>query len=128
MCVCVYTLFFLFFSIVVYQRTLMYPLCHPVSPRCLFTLSVIVTSANPSPPLRSSPTVFPLATTSLFCISMSRFLFCKWVHLCHSLDSTYKQHQTVFVFLILTHFTEYDNGELHPGCYKWHYFVLFMAE
>ena len=105
MCVCVYTLFFLFFSIVVYQRTLMYPLCHPVCPRCLFTLSVIVTSANPSPPLCSSPTVFPLATTSLFCISMSRFLFCKWVHLCRSLDSTYKQHQTVFVFLILTHFT-----------------------
>ena len=106
----------------------MCPLCHPGRPRCLFTLSVIVTPAKPSPPLRSSPTIFPLATTSLFCISKSLFLFCKWVHFCHSLDSTYKQYQTVFVFLILTHFTWYDNGQLPPCCYKWHYFVLFMAE
>ena len=82
----------------------MYPLCHPVSPRCLFTLSVIVTSADPSPPLRPSPTVFPWATISLLCISMSLFLFCKWAPLCHSLGSTYKQHHTVFAFLILTHF------------------------
>ena len=32
----------------------------------------------------------------------------------------------VFVFLLLTDFTQYDNLQLHPCCCKWHYFVLFF--
>ena len=36
------------------------------------------------------PPCFHLATTSLFSVSMSLFLFCRQVHLCYTLDSTYK--------------------------------------
>ena len=34
----------------------------------------------------------------------------------------------VFVFLLLTYFTWYENFQVHPCCCKWHYFVLFMDE
>ena len=34
----------------------------------------------------------------------------------------------VFLFLFLTYFTLYDNLQLHPCCYKWHYSFFFMAE
>ena len=34
----------------------------------------------------------------------------------------------MFIFLCLTDFTQYDNPQVHPRCYKWHYFILFMAE
>ena len=43
-----------------------------------------------------------LATTILFSMSVSLSLFCILVHLCHILDSTYKWHHMVFVFLFLT--------------------------
>ena len=32
----------------------------------------------------------PLVTIHLFSMSVSLFLFCEQVHLCHTLDSTYK--------------------------------------
>ena len=44
----------------------------------------------------------PLITISLFSLSVSLFLFCKEVHLCHILDSTYKCYHTTFVFFLLT--------------------------
>ena len=42
----------------------------------------------------------PLAATRLFCMSMSLFLFHRYVHLCHSLAPTYKQYHVIFVFLL----------------------------
>ena len=34
----------------------------------------------------------------------------------------------VFVFLFLTYyFIQYDNLQLHPCCFKWQYFILFMT-
>ena len=45
-----------------------------------------------------------LATTSLFSMSVSQFLFCRYVHLCHILDSTYKWYHMVLIFLFLTYF------------------------
>ena len=57
-----------------------------------------------SPNLQSippSPTSH-LATTNLFSMSVSLFLFCKEIYLCHILGSTYKWYHRVFVFLFLT--------------------------
>ena len=51
----------------------------------------------------------PLTTTSLFSMSMSLFLFCRWVHLCHMLDYKYECYHMVFVFLFLTYFTYYES-------------------
>ena len=31
-----------------------------------------------------------------------------------------------FVFLGLAYFTQYDNLQVHPCCYKWQYFILFL--
>ena len=42
-------------------------------------------------------------------MSMSLFLFCRYIHLCLILDSTYKWYHIVFVFLFLTYFTKYDH-------------------
>ena len=41
------------------------------------------------------------------------------------LDCTYKWYHTIFIFLCLTYFTQYDNLWVHPCCYKWNYFILF---
>ena len=63
---------------------------------CLFILHILVSicwSQTPNPPL-CPPT---LATTSL--LSVSLFLFHRYVHLCCILDSTGKWYHTVFVFL-----------------------------
>ena len=30
----------------------------------------------------------------------------------------------ILVFLCLTYFTQYDNLQVHPCCYKWHYFIF----
>ena len=33
-----------------------------------------------------------------------------------------------FVFLFLTYFAQYEDLQVRPGCFKWHYFILFRAE
>ena len=43
------------------------------------------------------------------------------------LVSIYMCQHTVFVFLRLTYFTQYDNLQVHPYCCKWHYFILFYG-
>ena len=48
-----------------------------------------------------------LATTSLFSVSVSLFLFHRWVYLCHILDPTYKWYY-IFVFLFVTFFIQCD--------------------
>ena len=58
----------------------------------------------PSPLLSLSS---PLTATGLFSMSVSLFLFCRLVHLCHILDSTYMWYHKVFGFL--TYFTYFDN-------------------
>ena len=80
------------------------------------------------PNFQSSPNP-PLATASLFSMSASQFLFHRYVHWCHILDSTYKWYHMVFVFLFLTPFT-YDNLQVHACCWKWrcHYFILLKTE
>ena len=64
-----------------------------------------------NPTSHSIPPSIPsfLETTSLFFFSESLFSFCRQVHLCHILDSTYKWYHMVFVFLFLTYFTYCDN-------------------
>ena len=44
----------------------------------------------------------PLATVNLFATSVTLFLFCKYAHLYHFLDSMYKWYHKTFVFLWLT--------------------------
>ena len=62
-------------------------------------------SMNPRLPVHPTPSPSPLATTSLFSMSVSLFLFYKQVHLCYILDTTYKWYYMIFVFLFQTHFT-----------------------
>ena len=33
----------------------------------------------------------------------------------------------LFVFLCLTYLTQSDSLQVHPGCCKWHYFILFIC-
>ena len=61
-----------------------------------------VTELNPEPLIYPSFPVSSLITVSLFSVSASLFLFCKSVHLCHILDSTYKWYHMVLVALFLT--------------------------
>ena len=65
---------------VLYSRTLLF--IQPVYK----SLPLLTPNSQCIPALLSSP----LATTSLFSVSGSLFLFCRYVHLCHILDSTYK--------------------------------------
>ena len=82
-------------------------------------------STPPSPPHRSFP---PLVSICPFSTSASQLLPCKLAHLYHFfLDSAYKQYHTIFLFLCLTYFTQYDNLQVHPCCCKWHYFILFYG-
>ena len=84
-----------FFSILVYHRIL-----HVLYSRTLLfiypiytSLHLLISSSQSFPPLLLSL----LATTSLFCMSVSLFLFCRY--LCCILDSTYKCYHMVFFFL-----------------------------
>ena len=57
-------------------------------------------STKPRLPIHLPPSPSPLATTSLFSVSGSLFLFCRWVRVCHILDSTSKGYRMVFVFFL----------------------------
>ena len=61
-------------------------------------LHLLIPNSQSISPLPTSP----LATKSLFSMSVSLFLFCSRVHLCHILGSTYKWYYTVSVFLFKT--------------------------
>ena len=56
----------------------------------------------------SLPLLFPPGTIRSFSTSVTLFLLCKYVHLYHFLDSTYKQYHMIFVFLCPTYFTQCD--------------------
>ena len=81
---------------VLYSRTLLF--IHPMfafaSPVSWVLEVQLISNSCPSllcPSLHCS--------TSLFSIPMSLFLFHRYVHLCHILDSTHKWYPMIFVFL-----------------------------
>ena len=82
-------LYHMFFHYGLSQNIECSSLCYMVGP----CLSILCTGlhllAQASNPFLPQP-LSPLATTSLFCVSMSLFLFCTCVHLCHILDSICK--------------------------------------
>ena len=73
--------------------------------------------AYPSPFL--CPQVHSLRLCLYFCPAP------RFIRTIFFLDSIYMCQHTVFVFLFLTYFTQYDNLQVHPYCCKWHYFILF---
>ena len=99
---------FIFFSIMAYRRisTAVAVLhsrallsIHPVYDSLhLLMLQMLASAKLLLQPCPSSH----LATTSLFFMSVSLFLFCRYVHLCPVLDSTCKWYHMVFVFLTIS--------------------------
>ena len=76
------------------QRSLSY------NSRFLLLFYFVYSSVYVSIPVPSlSPTVSPLVTINLFYMSVTLFLFCKYVYFYHFLDSIDKQCHTIFVFL-----------------------------
>ena len=70
---------------------------------------------------------FPLPSGShKSLLQVHDFLFWGDVHLCWILDSSYKWYHMVFVFVLLTYFTQYESL-FHPCCCKWHYVILFYG-
>ena len=77
-------------------------MCCTVGPCCLSnsiynSLHLLIPNSQYFPP----PPLSPLATTNLF--SVSPFLFLRYVHLCHILDSICKWYHMGFLFLFLTY-------------------------
>ena len=99
----VYILFLnIFFHYGLSQEIIHSPLWYTVGTCCLFILSVIVCIYQPQIPSLSP--FFPLGNNILISMSMSLFLFCRQVHLCHILNSTSKWYHivSIFVFFFLT--------------------------
>ena len=63
-------------------------LCYTLGP-CLSILNVMVCIYQPQTPSPSFSLLLLLVTTSLISMTVSLFLFCRQVHLCHMLDYTY---------------------------------------
>ena len=110
MCVYMYTHTHTHILFLILVSIILYPKRWDIVP-CGRTSLLIHSKCNslhlPTP--NSPPTILPppslLATTSLFSTSVSLFLFCRYIHLCYILDSTYKWYHVVFVFLFLTYLT-----------------------
>ena len=88
-------------------------------------------SAIPKLPLHPSPISSPLKTTSLLSISVSLFLFHKYVALCCILDSMYKWYHMAFVFLFLTSCSIIISSHIHVAAngiifYSWVVFHIYM--
>ena len=95
---------FLFFSIMVDCRMLtVFPVLYTAGPCCLSILYIILWSANPKLPAQPPPHPHHPhgnhTSVPYVCASVSLW---RWVHLCHTLDSTRKWYHMVFVFLFLT--------------------------
>ena len=100
----IYIFFFIFLSILVYYK--IFNKLPVWFSRTLLFIHIISNSLHLLiPNSQSIPTPPPaMATTSLFSRSVSLFLFHRYVHLCHILDSTDNWYYSVFVFLFLTFF------------------------
>ena len=79
---------------------------------------------NPKFPVHPTPFPSLLTTTCLFSMSVSLFLFCRQVRLCHILD-------LYGICLSLTYFTQYENLQLNPCCCKFFcpfFDVMFLIQ
>ena len=96
----VYILFLnIYFHYGLSQEIIHSPLWYTVGTCCLFILSVIVYTYQPQIPSLSPS--FPLGNNILISMSVSLFLFCRQVHLCHILNSTSKWYHIVSIFVFL---------------------------
>ena len=92
-------------------------LCYAVSPWCLSIFCIVVCICESyTSNLSLLASLFPLATISLFSMSVSLFRFFIQIHLYYFLDSAYKGCHMKFVFLCLTHFMKYKILQVHPCC------------
>ena len=80
------------------------------------SLHLLISNSQPNPLLCLQPT--PLATTSLFFISLILFLFHSWVHLCH-IRSWVWTIFTVFIKFFTTLFVFYFLLFGHEACGIW---------
>ena len=85
----IYTFFFISFSILIYHKILQSPVLNKQED-LIVDLSYIYqfAPANLQLSILPSLTSHPLATRSLFSISVNLFLSHRYVHLCHILNST----------------------------------------
>ena len=76
----------------------------PLSRTLFFVHSICNSLHLLTPTSQSLPYIIRslLATTILFSMSMSLSLFCRWIYLCHILDSNYKWYHIVFISFWLT--------------------------
>ena len=102
----IYPLYFRFYSHIGHYRGLSTVPCAIHVLVIYFLYIVVYIWQFQSPVLSLLPP--PLVTIRLSSVSVTVFLFCKWVHLClFVFDSTYKWHHMMPVFL--WRFTQYDN-------------------
>ena len=86
----------------------MFPVLYNIFLQLIYFIHSCLYLLIPYSYLTFRPSLCPLRTTSLFCLSVSLFLFC-YIHLFASfLDSTYKWYHTIFVFLHQTYFTKHN--------------------
>ena len=101
----------------------LYSLCYTIYPCRLCILYVVIcTSESPNPILSLHSSFALLVTTSLFSIVWICFFLLIFTSLLYFLDSTYKWHHTVFVFLYPTYFTRDQTYIPCPGkqiLYHW---------
>jgi len=88
-------------------------LCSIAESHCLSIPSAIVYIYKPKLPVHPTPSPSLLATTSLFSMPMSLFLFCRKFHLCLILDSRYKRYHMVFALLLLTSLSMRISSSIH---------------
>ena len=84
-------------------------LCCTAGFHCLSTPNAIICIYQPVTP---SPSHYLPAPPWQSLFSMSLFLFCRWVHLCHILDSRYKWYM-VFVFLWMSSLSIKISSSIH---------------
>ena len=123
-----HTFFFIFFSIMVYHKTLNTVLML-YNRTLLFTYPIYINLHLLIPNSRSIPLpALHLGNHSSVlsvCESVSVFqigsiVLCFRCHLCDIIGFM------VSVLLFLTSFTQYDNLQDNPRCCKWYYFILFV--
>ena len=121
-----HTFCFIFFSIMVYHKTLntvlvlykrMLLFIYPI----YINLHLLVPNSRsiPLPTLHlGNHSSVLYVCESIF--QIGSFVSCFRCHLCDIISFM------VFVLLFLTNFTQYDNLQVSPHCCKWYYFILFV--
>ena len=141
-----YTLFLIFFSVMVYYsilnsslhytvgpcylsilcKILGWPKCSfKVFPKILHKMNILTSSIKLHLLIPNSQSIPP--PHLLPSIPVSHICLVRYIHLFYILDSPYKWYHMVFVFLFLTYFTEHHHLQVHPCSCKWHYFILLYG-